>query len=867
MLILRTIFIFIISLLFQPLTASASTYYDSDVPLILPRSSWENTPALTNLLNWLPEDKSEETLADENPNSNDAIPDYAPIDRIVIHDTGCSSATSWCNKDNVNAKEIISAIYRNHAAQRGWGDIGYHYIIDRAGNIYEARFGGNGVRGAHVYDSKNCENFNVGTIGISILGNYENAQVPQSAFDSLAQLVGWLSASNGINPAEMNKTTLQWSNPKTNGKCDTTYGSFSKNFTGPVVLGHKEIEPANSDPGTLSMSVLRQTAKQWSEKYSKYTYNAGGETFKLSNGLKIQTVNIPTSTIKISETQAGLFPDASQTNLPEGTLVRARSRPDIFVIENGKRRHITSYVIFQSKHYSLSDVKTLGDRELIGYPLGDPLLFSDGTLLASKSTGKAYLVENGTKRYVVAPWAFKKNNLDESKIIKISEEELKEYKDGGIVGLPNGSILTDKKRNDFYLVSDGGKKQIKSWDIFLANKFNTRPENKLTQAGLDQYPDKGYILYPNGTLVRNGNAPEIYIIHDDKADWIPTYEDFKKLGRSMKDVLSLSAKELVNYTFSTNAALAATTNNSVQTAQVTQTSAQAVTIAPKQEDTQKMRVAIKNYGTGDTVKLTANGEFYLTDKNNTKKKYDAGQIVSVSWSDNGDTKLETSNKDVVFEVLNYENYNWNETVNFNKFRGNLELVYSERSKKVFLVNELPFEEYLYGIGEALNSDRPEYQKAFAISARSYSEFHMQNGGKYGKDEVYYLNNTPSDQVYQGYNWELYAPNLVAAVKATEGVVMKYNGKVARSVYSSDSGGTTKNACTLWGSVFCSADYGYLVGGVKDPEGTVRRSADIIAKSHGVGMSATGARRLAELGKSYKEILKYYYKDITLEKIY
>ena len=143
----RSIIILTLTFFSSPFYTMAATYFDSDVPLIFPRSSWENSPALASLLNWLPEDKSEETLADENPNSNDAIPDYAQVDRIVIHDTGCSSSTSWCNKDNVDAKEIISAIYRNHAEQRGWGDIGYHYIIDRAGNIYEARFGGNGVRG------------------------------------------------------------------------------------------------------------------------------------------------------------------------------------------------------------------------------------------------------------------------------------------------------------------------------------------------------------------------------------------------------------------------------------------------------------------------------------------------------------------------------------------------------------------------------------------------------------------------------------------------------------------------------------------------------------------------------------------------
>ena len=195
------------------------------------------------------------------------------------------------------------------------------------------------------------------------------------------------------------------------------------------------------------------------------------------------------------------------------------------------------------------------------------------------------------------------------------------------------------------------------------------------------------------------------------------------------------------------------------------------------------------------------------------------------------------------------------------------LVYSPKSKKVWMVNALPFEEYLQGLGEALNTDPSEYRKAFSIASRSYALFHLQSGGKYGKDEVYHLNNTSSDQVYRGYAWGAYAPNLVLTTRETAGEVLKYNGKVARAVYSSDSGGTTKNACALWGREFCGADYGYLAGGVKDPEGTVRRDAASLKASHGVGMSATGARRLAELGKTYKEILAYYYKDVAVEKVY
>ncbi len=95
----------------------------------------------------------------------------------------------------------------------------------------------------------------------------------------------------------------------------------------------------------------------------------------------------------------------------------------------------------------------------------------------------------------------------------------------------------------------------------------------------------------------------------------------------------------------------------------------------------------------------------------------------------------------------------------------------------------------------------------------------------------------------------------------------YNNKPIRGVYSSDSGGTTKSACETFKGMFCeNSDYQYLSGGVKDPEGTIHNKTAISA-SHGVGMSSTGARRLAELGKGFEEILKYYYLGIELKKLY
>ncbi|MCA9311001.1 MAG: N-acetylmuramoyl-L-alanine amidase [Phycisphaerales bacterium] len=87
-----------------------------------------------------------------------------PIDRITVHHDGMSAFTSTSGDDAAQRIEAIRAAHR----ARGWGDIGYHYAIDPAGRIWEAR--PVSWQGAHVKDQ------NVGNLGICVLGNYEIQQ-------------------------------------------------------------------------------------------------------------------------------------------------------------------------------------------------------------------------------------------------------------------------------------------------------------------------------------------------------------------------------------------------------------------------------------------------------------------------------------------------------------------------------------------------------------------------------------------------------------------------------------------------------------------------------------------------------------------
>jgi hypothetical protein len=126
--------------------------------------------------------------------------EYAPVRGIVLHHT----VTPTGERDVARS---VRSICHFHAIERGWGDIGYHLMIDEAGSVYEGRHGtlaaqrrGEGILGAPT------SGFNRGSIGIALLGTLSERDATPSARASLEAVLTWLAALHGIDPA----ATVTW---------------------------------------------------------------------------------------------------------------------------------------------------------------------------------------------------------------------------------------------------------------------------------------------------------------------------------------------------------------------------------------------------------------------------------------------------------------------------------------------------------------------------------------------------------------------------------------------------------------------------------------------------------------------------------
>jgi hypothetical protein len=118
--------------------------------------------------------------------------------RIAIHHTAEPMTGTSANASAAEVRNVQST----HMKDRGFADIGYHYLIDRTGRVIQGR--AMTAQGAHASGSNN-----VGNIGICLLGNfssqpergpsYANAQRPtQEQLDCLEKLLGELREVHGI---------------------------------------------------------------------------------------------------------------------------------------------------------------------------------------------------------------------------------------------------------------------------------------------------------------------------------------------------------------------------------------------------------------------------------------------------------------------------------------------------------------------------------------------------------------------------------------------------------------------------------------------------------------------------------------------
>ncbi|MER5942801.1 peptidoglycan recognition protein [Streptomyces sp. NPDC001928] len=208
----------------RPVAARPVGAYKAARPEIVPRAAWLDRDA---------------RRAQPPPRYDDKVV------AVFVHHTDSPNGY-----DCADTPRIIRYLYAGQTGSRDWDDIGYNFLVDRCGRIYEGRAGGvdRAVTGAHT------QGFNHRTTGIAAIGTFTaGVPVPKAMTDAIAAIAAW-------------KLGLSATDPRANARL-TSSNSLSRYSAGttttlPAIAGHNE-GYMTSCPGaalTARLPEIRETA-------------------------------------------------------------------------------------------------------------------------------------------------------------------------------------------------------------------------------------------------------------------------------------------------------------------------------------------------------------------------------------------------------------------------------------------------------------------------------------------------------------------------------------------------------------------------------------------------------------------------------
>ncbi|HEX2162075.1 MAG TPA: N-acetylmuramoyl-L-alanine amidase, partial [Thermoleophilaceae bacterium] len=186
-------------------------------PEIVPRSSW---------------------AGNDCPPRTGAV--YGEVRAAYVHHT-----VNINDYSRAEAPQVVLGICRYHRNTNGWNDVGYNFLVDRFGTLYEGRAGG---VGAAVVGAQ-AEGFNSYSTGIANIGTFSSVPQSDEALAAMARLIRWKLPLHGY---PTNGTAVMQS-----AGGGTNRYSAGTTVRVPRVLGHRDTN-ATECPGTTLYSQLEE---------------------------------------------------------------------------------------------------------------------------------------------------------------------------------------------------------------------------------------------------------------------------------------------------------------------------------------------------------------------------------------------------------------------------------------------------------------------------------------------------------------------------------------------------------------------------------------------------------------------------------
>ena len=168
-------------------------------------------------------------------------PEYASAGHVVVHHTAGTN-----NYSAEQSASIVRGIYYYHAVTLDWGDIGYNFLIDKFGAVFEGRSGSVAAPGGRMSVGAHARGVNTGTMGLSMMGDYSSVSPSEAQLSSVGKMAGWFLRRAGISDANGWAGLHVWT---------TERYQAGSTVSMPRILAHRDVG-YTSCPGNVGYSKL-----------------------------------------------------------------------------------------------------------------------------------------------------------------------------------------------------------------------------------------------------------------------------------------------------------------------------------------------------------------------------------------------------------------------------------------------------------------------------------------------------------------------------------------------------------------------------------------------------------------------------------
>ena len=831
------------------------------------------------------------------------------VSKIIIHHTATS-------KDLKDPMKAIRDIYYFHTITRGWGDIGYNYIIDQQGNIYEGRAGGDGVVAAHAGRG------NIGSIGIAVLGNYQDSDVPEPVIHSLVSLIRAKTQQYSIDPLGTsmfrgeNLQNIMGHRDVMSTSCpgEKLYAQIA----GIRLAAKAGFKPIIFDRGK-NLAVNQLYDFQVAQDIPLYEFNPGEEkdivmTLKNSGATSwnkdTYVVMNRDANANIYFTNTGVVQSTAtgrEIMAGESTVFKIKVRAgykggftalEVFPMVNGKSK--------VEKYLSMPMLvkPSVFDYQITGLTL--PKAFMKvgeqaEVKIELKNTGNVTWKRDGQNRLALGADQPRDHTnklllAPSNRLAKLQESEVKPGSTGHFsfrikapkqpgpyreffTPLIEGITWFENKNNhlDIYVYEKefqgalvgaskdtpnipGVKKSV--WFDIKNNGGVVWKKSGDNALGFEVKNNNKVVI--DGPAMQQDQVAPGETAHVTMTINVPSQQGFYSVQVKPKIGTNYLLPQSKNYFIRITQAAAAAATTPASTA-VQPSPAVPVSISQPASLTTNIRIGLGYRG---NPVITGNGSFRIESNGTILATVPLNQTAAVSY-ENSQYIIKTSGQTLTTStpprfvpegstILQIQNWDrpspGNASINYNRFRGVLEPHWY--NNELVTINELPIENYLKGTGEIKDSQPFEKLKSIIVVSRTYALFYVQSAVKFPGAPYHLTDDPQTSQKYVGFSSEAYAPNTLQAIADTGGEVVTYQGKLIKTPYFSSDDGRTRSAEEVCGW----KDTPYLIS-VQDPycEGQAMNG-------HGVGLSGCGSLGMAQAGKNYREIIQYYYQGVDIQKL-